>query len=187
MGCPSPGNKTLQMSPRIYVGAYSSDGDTNGIFYFAGQGYVVGGTWANPQTNQNIVMAASGIGSGTLDSIVNRDSSDTFDNNALNNWFSVYLGVGRYLIPSHYTFRQRSSGGDLMTLMKLQSSSDNLNWTDLTTADAPTQTADVFTSFSVAAQPNMYSYFRLIRTGPDTGASGFFCIGEWELYGTLFY
>jgi hypothetical protein len=170
---------------RFTTCAYVSDGDANGVFTFLGA--LTTGTWGNPQTSGQIVLAASNLGSGTLAAIVNHDSSDTFNNPLSNNWFSVDLLTSRTLVVNKYSFRQRAAGVDLIVSMKLQGSIDNTSWTDITTADLPTQTANIWTSFSVPSAQSPYRYFRIVKNGNDTDGNGYFCIGEWELYGTLFY
>jgi hypothetical protein len=181
LGVPSPGRQQLLRSPNVW----NFDGDDNGVFSLAGQGYDPAGTWANPHTAGEITLVPSTTLTGDiLASIVNRDSSDTVIASVPDNWLSVDLGVNRTLIPTKYSFRQRLAGGNLVVNLKFQGSVDNNNWTDLTTSDAPTVANDVWTSFSVVTVSS-YRFFRIQKIGLDHDGANYFCIGEWELYGTL--
>jgi hypothetical protein len=165
------------------VFTWVSNGDANGVFYYLGA-LAGGGTWINPHTAGQCIIAASNLSSGTLASVVDRVSSDAFDNPQAGNWWSVDLGSTRVFVPTKYSYRQRSAGGNLMTQMKLQGSNDNSSWADISTADSPTQTADVWTTFTVTGS-TAYRYLRLLRTANDSSANTYFTIGEWEMYGTL--
>ncbi len=57
---------------------WSSDGDINGVFYFAGQNFNPAGSWVNPYTASRLGISVSGeFGSsfGTREVLVDRNPS----------------------------------------------------------------------------------------------------------------
>lgn len=166
-------------SPGDIALTYSSDGDANGVFTYLGK-LGNGGVWRNPHTNGDIVIAASNLASGTLDSIVDHATSDAFDDPQLSPWFSFDLGAGRSLITNKGSFRERSAGGD-SSPFDVEGSNDGTTWTPILTGVVIDQATNVWTSFDLDPSGVGYRYFRIIRTG----TTDYFTIGEFELYGTL--
>lgn len=162
---------------------YSSDGDANGVFYFAGKGYATGGTWTNPYTQGSITLtSAFSLGTGTIPEIVDRVSS-SIDEYGTAPWFVVDLGPDKSLVCNYASYRQRTGGPtNSSNSFDLQGSNDATSWTALSSQTGVSTTEATWRSFSVSGSTG-YRYFRIIRPS----VTDYLTIGEWELYGSLTY
>jgi hypothetical protein len=182
-----------------YALTYSSDGDSNGLFYLLGTNTGMQ-AWANPAYNVNpssdgsyannaaIVLSASTIGSGSLNTLCDRTTSSFYTSNVASSWVKADIGKFRSLSVNKYSIRNYPSSADSLRSWKLQGSNDNSTWTDLDvrTNDTTFNAANVWYSIT----PNQgvstaFQFFRILNTGLTSSSSNYLCLGEWELYGTL--
>jgi hypothetical protein len=169
-----------------YTGTWVSNGDANGIFYFAGQNWNTGGTWTNPHTAGRINVTASSLLSGTVDLIVDRATSDTYTTNAANSYYVFNLGANKSLALTDWTYRSRSGvTTSTPTAMSLEGSNDNSTWTAIDSHTLSVTSAGQW--FHWSATSAGYRYFRLKQTAVTSSGDNYFTIGEFELYGTLTY
>jgi hypothetical protein len=173
--------------PNSYVAAYIFDGDPNGVFNFAGQGFDPNGTWTNPKTAGRIAITSSSLLSGTLDAIADRASSDTYTTNSANSWYVFDLGSNQSLALKGWAYRSRSLvTSSTPTAMMLEGSNDNSTWTLIDTRSLSVASPDQW--FYFGQNPGAsYRYFRLTQTALTSSGDNYFTIGEFELYGTLTY
>lgn len=169
----------LEIVPGI-VKQYSFDGDTNGVFHDLAA-RANGGVWRNPQTNNDIVVNADALVTGTVDLIVDREQSNVVQDaspSARSYYFD--LKEGRSLICSKMSFRQRNLGATAADV-QLQGTNDpafvTSDWTALASFIAPTS-ANTWKTIDVPASGG-YRRFRLVSQTDN------FAIGELELYGAL--
>jgi hypothetical protein len=175
---------------------YSSDGDSNGVCYFIGTNYSVGG-WTNPQSvSLPVTVTASGILGGSEEqpiALTDRVASHVYTTNVANSWFKFdfgnYGGTARTLVVTAYTFRSRTGfTGDFPTQWKLEGSNDNSSWTVI---DGPRSvsitTQNQWLTTAVAGQVTGYRYLKWTSTAASTGSNNYFVSGEMEFYGTFTY
>ncbi|KAK3425043.1 hypothetical protein EUGRSUZ_F01772 [Eucalyptus grandis] len=172
-----------------------SDGDSNGVMYFAGTSYGEH-QWVNPVIAKRIFITASSPISRYTDPkvLVSRTFQGTsfagprIEDGHNCSWWMVDIGEDHQLMCNYYTLRQDGSRA-YMRSWKLQGSVDGSSWTDLRAHDndqticKPGQ----FASWPITG-PNAllpFRYFRFVLTGPTTGASNpwNFSICFLELYG----
>jgi hypothetical protein len=170
----------LTIAPEVDLG-YSYNGDANGAFYYLGA-RGGSGTWRNPHTagDIEITLPYDDLELGTLDSMVDREPSNTYlvNRNHSEIWFD--LKEGRSLLLKTLTFRQRADYGSSMTQTAIQGSVDGVTWEESQYFN-PSPTASAWTKVNITAFTKYYRFFRLII---PVGKS-FHSIGELELYGSL--
>ncbi len=164
---------------------YSSDGDTNGVFYALGS-YIGGGSWVNPYTAGLVgIVAPTGLFStNSYITIVDRASNNSATNDVANSSFIFDLGIGRSLVMSKYSYRAWTSGNNLPTAFVIQGSNDAVNWTTLDTQTGLSLSAAQWLSATVT---NMtpWRYFQMKNIATDSSGNNYLTIGEMEFYGIL--
>jgi hypothetical protein len=160
---------------------YAYNGDANGAFYYLGA-RGGNGTWRNPHTagDIEITLPYDELELGTLDSMVDREPSNTYLVNRDHSevWFDV--GADRTLLLTTLTLRQRADYGSSMTQNSVQGSMDGVTWEEFQHFNV-SPTASAWTKVDITAFTKYYRFFRLII---PVGRS-FHAVGELELYGTL--
>jgi hypothetical protein len=170
----------LTIAPEVQLD-YAYNGDANGAFYYLGA-RGGNGEWRNPQTAGDIAITLpyDALEFGTLDSMVDREPSNTYlvnrDHSEI--WFD--LGANRSLLLDALTFRQRADYGSSMTQSAVQGSVDGVVWEEFQFFN-PSGVASAWTKVDITAFTKHYRFFRLII---PVGKS-FHSIGELELYGSL--
>jgi hypothetical protein len=190
--------QTLKVS--TYTLTYSSDGDTNGLFYLLGTNMGMQ-PWANPAQNNNtdtgysnnnaVLLSASAISTGNLNTITDRTTSSMQTTNAAGSWIRADLGSFMALSCNRYSIRHSTSSTNYLRNWKLQGTNDTTfaTWTDLDvrSADTTINAASAWGTFT----PNQgvstaFRWYRILSTGTDSGGSSqAITLGEWGLYGTL--
>jgi hypothetical protein len=170
----------LTISPEVELN-YGYDGDANGAFYYLGaRGN--GGVWRNPHTagDIEITLPYDALELGTLDSMVDREPSNTYlvNRNHSEIWFD--LGANRSLLLKTVNFRQRADYGSSMTQTAIQGSVDGVTWEESQYFN-PSPVASAWVKVDITRFTKYYRFFRLII---PVGKS-FHSIGELELYGSL--
>jgi len=173
---------------------FVSNGDVNGACYFIGTNFGAV-AWTNPHTSGRIVALMSSIGFGAAGDLVDRATNDTFTSDAVNSWMGIDLGAGVTITPNHYSIRGRT-GTNLPRNWKLQGTNfvsaitvagfDGATWTDLNTqtANATIAASNDWASQAVVGA-GAYRYLRVLQTGANSNGDNFFCMAEFEFYGTL--
>ncbi|WP_373525089.1 hypothetical protein [Nostoc sp.] len=161
---------------------YATSGDTNGLFYYLGTEKKTQ-SWVNP-INKGLIVSASSVASGSLESLVNRDESQFYTSNSPNSWVSFSTGSGK-LKSNGYSIRVRNSNLYYPRNWKLRGSNDNgSSWADLdiqannTTLDTASEWLFLPVTPSIS-----YSLFQILNYGLDSEGHNYFCLGEVELYG----
>jgi len=171
--------------------AYVSDGDTNGVFYWLGTN---SGTeaWSNPNSVGRIVISSSSPpSSGTLDSLVDRQTSNFYIGGAADfaNFITFDLGTKNQLILNYYSVRAWTTGdnSNFPRNWKIRGSSDNSTWTDLNTQANNTSldTSNEWLSVPVGNITTGYRYLQFLMTGATSSGQNYLTLGELEFYGTL--
>lgn len=174
---------------------YISDGDNNGVIYYAGTSFGKH-QWINPVLSKNITVMASSPNSRYTDpkALVSKNYQATCfagprdDDGKKCSWWMVDIGQDHQLMCNYYTVRQDGSR-TFMRSWVLQGSMDGENWTSLgvhedeRTICQPGQFASWPITGPSALLP--FRFFRLALTGPTTGVSNNWnlCICFLELYG----
>ncbi|MGC8711057.1 MAG: discoidin domain-containing protein [Leptodesmis sp.] len=180
-----------------YTLTYSSDGDTNGLFYLLGTNMGMQ-PWANPAQNSNtdtnysnnykILLSASSI-SGNLSDFTDRATSSSYTStNTVGQWVKVDIGGFRSLSCNKYSIRHYTSSSNYPRNWKLQGSNDNSTWTDLDvrSSDTTINAANAWGTFTCNQGVNTaFRWFRILNNGLTSSGTYYICLGEWELYGTL--
>jgi hypothetical protein len=169
-----------QFVPQVAALAYSSDGDSNGLFHFLGteQGAAA---WANPQSLavRPLIVTASGILGDPEDGVIaltDRAPGHFYTTDAPNSYVQFDLGVGRGLILNAYTYRSRSSfNGDHPTAWRMEGSHDGIGFTPLDARTVSITTTDEWLTTLVAGQAMPYRYFRWRSTAPSRLTASRFC------------
>lgn len=159
-------------------------GDSNGIFYFIGTSENTL-PWANP-TSKGLIISSSSIGSGSLNSLVNRDNSSFYTNSDPNSYVSFFLGETRKLKCNYYTLETRADSSDYYPRnWKLQGSNNGSTWVDLDIQINNTTLNSVNQWLALPVSPSVdtYSYFRIYITGDNSAGYRHLVLGEVELYG----
>lgn len=170
----------LTIAPEVELD-YSYNGDANGAFYYLGA-RGGSGTWRNPHTagDIQITLPYDELELGTLDSMVDREPSNTYlvnrDHSEI--WFD--LGANRSLLLHTLTFRQRADYGSSMTQTAIQGSVDGVTFEEFQFFN-PSSVASSWVKVDITRFTKYYRFFRLII---PVGKS-FHSIGELELYGSL--
>lgn len=172
---------------------YISDGDNNGVIYYAGTSFGKH-QWINPVLAKNITVMASSPNSRYTDpkALVSKNYQGTCfagprdEDGKKCSWWMVDIGQDHQLMCNYYTVRQDGST-TFMRSWVLQGSMDGENWTSLGvhedewTICQPGQFASWPITGPSALLP--FRFFRLALTGPATGNTWNLCICFLELYG----
>uniref|UniRef100_A0ACD5XXC3 Uncharacterized protein n=1 Tax=Avena sativa TaxID=4498 RepID=A0ACD5XXC3_AVESA len=174
---------------------YISDGDNNGVIYYAGTSFGKH-QWINPVLSKNITVTASSPNSRYTNpkALVSQNYQGTcfagprVEDGKKCSWWMVDIGQDHQLMCNYYTVRQDGSTM-FMRSWVLQGSMDGENWTSLgahedeRTICQPGQFASWPITGPSALLP--FRFFRLALTGPTTGVSDNWnlCICFLELYG----
>lgn len=178
---------------------YSSNGDTNGVFYKIGQ-LVNNGSWAQPSGVANgVVFVASSTQVGSLNNLTDRTTAEWTSGDQANNWFGVDLGLGRSLIVGKYML-QMANGNQYIRSWKLQGCNNvatnditgfnNATWTDLDTRVNDTSLNSALGYYVPTVNSGATTAFRWIRilkTGTNAQGTNYMQFAEFELYGTFTY
>ncbi|RCV19754.1 hypothetical protein SETIT_4G001000v2 [Setaria italica] len=178
---------------------YISDGDSNGVIYYAGTSFGKH-QWMNPVLAKNITVVASSPNSRHTDpkALVSKNYQGTcfagpcIEDGKKISWWMVDIGQDHQLMCNYYTVRQDGST-TFMRSWVLQGSMDGRNWTSLRVheEDATICHPGQFASWPVVGPPALlpFRFFRVALTGPAAGGSVSnawnLCICFLELYGYL--
>ncbi|KAJ3693942.1 hypothetical protein LUZ60_009422 [Juncus effusus] len=176
---------------------YISDGDNNGVIYYAGTSYGEH-KWVNPVLAKKITVSASSPASRYTDpkALVSRAYQATcfagprIENGRNCSWWMIDIGQDHQLICNYYTVRQDGST-NFMRHWSFQGSMDGENWTNLRVHenDQTVCRPGQFASWPVHGPSALlpFRFFRVLLTGPTTGDSNLWnlCICFVELYGYL--
>ncbi|KAL6861699.1 hypothetical protein ACP4OV_017399 [Aristida adscensionis] len=172
---------------------YISDGDNNGVIYYAGTSFGKH-QWMNPVLTKNITVTASSPNSRYTDpkALVSKNFQGTcfagpcIEDGKKCSWWMVDIGQDHQLMCNYYTVRQDGST-TFMRSWVLQGSIDGQNWTSLRvhnddrTICHPGQFASWPVVGPLALLP--FRFFRVALTGPAAGGTWNLCICSLELYG----
>ncbi|KAJ6708628.1 hypothetical protein OIU74_009853 [Salix koriyanagi] len=174
---------------------YISDGDSNGVLYFAGTSYGKH-QWINPILTKRITITASSPPSRYTDpkALVSRTYQGTsfagprMEGGHIHAWWMIDIGQDHQLMCNHYTLRQDGSRAFIRS-WNLQGSLDGKTWTNLRVHenDQTICKAGQFASWPITGPQALlpFRFFRVVLTGPTTDASNphNLCICFLELYG----
>jgi hypothetical protein len=174
------------------VRTYVSDGDANGVLYFAGQNFATLGTWTNPHTAGRITASSDPVGgSGSPATIVDRAASNYSSGGSGgsgNEWFLIDLGAGRSLLAHKFSYRYRDDSTSFApTAWTWEGSNDNSTWDVLATVTGQTPSLSAWVTTTAAVETTAYRYFRVKQTGNNNSGTSHMSIGELELYGSFAY
>jgi hypothetical protein len=185
---------------KVTLFTYASNGDANGIFYFAGKNFDPNGTWTNPSTAGRTKVVRSS-NDGTSDDVIvdHAQNTDTKTGNVANSWIAMDMGSGRSAVISKYSMQLRGSNRAIRT-WKFQGSNNAASnsiadlaaatWTDLDTHSGDTTMADsafAWATFTLSPPPGAYRWFRILQNGTNAQGDNYLALDEVELYGTLNY
>jgi len=169
------------------------DGDDNGVCHFIGTSYG-SQEWVNPVLSGQIKVSASSpvcrntdpkaVVSGNF-LRMNFAGPCTVEGQA-QTWWQVDLGEQHCLTCNYYTLRQDGSQ-DFVRNWVMQGSNDGKAWVTLrshvneNTVKLPGQ----YASWPVTGHAALFPYhlFRLLLTGPNSGAHNNICLSYIEFYG----
>ncbi|CAL5045157.1 unnamed protein product [Urochloa decumbens] len=175
---------------------YISDGDSNGVIYYAGTSFGKH-QWMNPVLAKNITVVASSPNSRHTDpkALVSKNYQGTcfagpcIEDGKKLSWWMVDIGQEHQLMCNYYTVRQDGST-TFMRSWVLQGSMDGRNWTSLRVHDddATICHPGQFASWPIIGPPALlpFRFFRVALTGPAAGSvpnAWNLCICFLELYG----
>ncbi|XP_039805740.1 BTB/POZ domain-containing protein At2g30600-like isoform X2 [Panicum virgatum] len=175
---------------------YISDGDSNGVIYYAGTSFGKH-QWMNPVLAKNITVVASSPNSRHTDpkALVSKTYQGTcvagpcIEDGKKLSWWMVDIGQDHQLMCNWYTVRQDGST-TFMRSWVLQGSMDGRNWTSLRVhdGDATICHPGQFASWPIVGPPALlpFRFFRVALTGPAAGSvsnAWNLCICFLELYG----
>ncbi|MEH2322051.1 MAG: hypothetical protein V7K32_00310 [Nostoc sp.] len=162
---------------------FVSNGDASGLFYYLGTNKGTS-NWINP-AGTSVNVTASSTEAGNPTSLIDRQGSEWFSHPIANSWVSFAITSGK-LLCNYYSIRSRATNTDYYPRnWKLQGSNDGATWIDLDiqvnneTLNAVSQ----WLSLPVSSNTS-YSNFRIIQNGLDSSNADYFCLGEFELYGS---
>ncbi|KAL5201989.1 hypothetical protein ABZP36_012941 [Zizania latifolia] len=174
---------------------YISDGDNNGVIYYAGTSFGKH-QWMNPVLAKNITVIASSPNSRYTDpkALVSKNYQGTcfagprLEDGKMSSWWMVDIGQEHQLMCNYYTVRQDGST-TFMRSWALQGSMDGRSWTSLRVHDDDKTICQPgqFASWPITGPSALlpFRFFRVMLTGPATGVSNTWnlCICFLELYG----
>lgn len=162
---------------------YVADGDSNGLFYYLGENYGVGG-WINPADIGTLVITASTTTLGATSQLTDRTTQDWYVNPASGSWVKFALQSGVTFLLQGINFRQRTNAKyDSAADFLIEGSNDDSTWTSLftrTAAQVPSG-SNAWAYWAVSGIVTKYRYFRI----KQPASTSYFCICELELYGTF--
>jgi E3 ubiquitin-protein ligase HECTD1 len=166
---------------------YGFNGDGNGVFYYLGTNGKTS-NWSNPHQAGSILISMSSFHDNHHNNphfLVDRATNQNIATaNVPNSWYKVNLGLIS-LIPNYYSIRNRDDAHHGPANWKLQASNDDSNWVDLDVRNNNPLSQNQWFSAPILNQGIAYKYFRLFQHGLSTSNTNYFCIGEFELYGTV--
>jgi len=124
------GKKEGQHTPsrgQPLVFGYKHDFDENGALFYLGT-YGRQNQWQNPHETGQIQVFFSSLGKGTVADFVGRDCVNCRTLNEPDSFMGVDLGVGRFIIPTCYTIRNRNSNHHVLLNWVLEASVDMKEW-----------------------------------------------------------
>ncbi|CAD6338097.1 unnamed protein product [Miscanthus lutarioriparius] len=172
---------------------YISDGDNNGVIYYAGTSFGKH-QWMNPVLTKNITVVASSPNSRHTDpkALVSKNYQGTcfagpcIENGKKLSWWMVDIGQDHQLMCNYYTVRQDGST-TFMRSWALQGSMDGRNWTSLRVHDDDPTICHPgqFASWPIVGPAALlpFGFFRVALTGPAAGCTWNLSICFLELYG----
>jgi hypothetical protein len=174
---------------------YSSDGDTNGLFYFIGTDYL-STSWSNPSTSGEITIVVKTTDTGAPSDLVDRTTNQWYTAPVANSYAGVDIGNGRTMSITKYTIRNRTEAQDMLRTWRLQGSNnvstnttggfDAATWVDIDVRSGDTSITSLnqFVTFTAnQSNTNSYRWFRLIQDGVNSNGANYLCFAEWEFYG----
>jgi E3 ubiquitin-protein ligase HECTD1 len=172
-------------SPPVEL-TYSSDGDTNGLFYYLGTNK---GTtsWSNPFPQ----LAYSRQGSGSFDNFSTM-TNRIIDAHPGNTWLEtssyiqVDLGATNSIVPNYVSIRSWVNNDRLPRNFKIQGSNDGSTFADLLTVTTNTTITggSQWLSLAITGVSTAYRYLRYTAFSPgDSNNIVEVALGEWEFYG----
>ncbi|XP_062227782.1 BTB/POZ domain-containing protein At2g30600 isoform X2 [Phragmites australis] len=174
---------------------YISDGDNNGVIYYAGTSFGKH-QWMNPVLAKNITVMASSPNCRYTDpkALVSKNYQGTcfagpcIEEGKKRSWWMVDIGQDHQLMCNYYTVRQDGST-TFMRSWVLQGSMDGWSWTNLRVHedDQTICQPGQFASWPIPGPPALlpFRFFRVALMGPAAGVSNTWnlCICFLELYG----
>jgi len=160
---------------------YSSDGDTNGLFYWLGTNK---GTtsFSNPHPSKITLKAGNPIADLSL--LADRQAAGNFyTDNVPNTWIGFQLNSGSFKC-NKYSIRAREYDSSLLRSWKFQAKDVDGNWIDLDVQNnnqSVTQASQWLTL--PASSTDFYSDFRIQTTGANSTGTYHITAGELEFYG----
>ena len=180
---------------------YVSDGDTNGVMYFAGT-YFGEAAWANPASLGVVPIVRNNEAVGNASMLVDRSTaSETYQDNTANNFIAMDMGGGRSLVLKKYTLRLRTvENARAIRNWKMQGTNTlssfsvadiaAATWTDIDVRSGDTTmpaTAGAWALYTLSTTPAAYRYLRLLQTGTNSSGDLYVTLTDLELYGTFTY
>lgn len=111
---------------------YEYDFDQNGVFYYLGSKGKTA-SYKNPHDQSQVKVYSSSLGKGNLADFVGRELINLRTLNEQQSFFCVDLGQDRFLCPSCYSIKNRSSSSHVMLMWTLEGSNDKVNFETLDT------------------------------------------------------
>jgi hypothetical protein len=165
---------------------YSSNGDTNGLFYYLGTNQNTT-AWVNPFPQ--LVYSRSGTGSfDNFATMTNRIVDSHPGNTWLETspWMMVDLGANKTLIPNYVSIRSWINNDRFPRNFKIQGSNNGTTFDDLLTVTNNTTItgSSQWLSLPITGITTAYRYLRYLCTAPgDSNNVIEVALGEWEFYG----
>lgn len=171
---------------------YSSNGDTNGLFYYIGTDALSSG-WVNPITSGAVISSASTYwpdsAYSTPSVTVDRGASALpFHSGGgyTDNWLMYDLGALIQMKVTDYTILGRSDATlPMLRVWNLEGSNDGSSWSVIDSRVDAQQEQNVWGYYSVSGSTK-YRYLRIRSTGTQSGGDYSLCYGEIEFYGQLY-
>ena len=106
---------------------YSYDFDENGVLFFLGS-HGKRRVWQNPHIMGQVEGFASSLGSGSVEMVVGRSTSNCRTLDEPGSFFGVDIGPERKLLPTLYTLRNRGETTHVLLTWQFEGSNDKFNW-----------------------------------------------------------
>lgn len=193
-----PGARPNRAKNFVFV----SNGDANGVCYFAGQSYSPAGVWTNPHTLGTVFVTRNNSGSPP-EAIVDRAAqSGGATSNTANSWITIDLGDRRKLRLTDYTLLHSGTTNDAIRRWKMRGSNsvasnieadiDAATWTDLDVRDPDSTmsagSVNEYATFTAnAGSSERFRWIQLLNTGLNGSSRNTLAIVELEFYGNLIY
>lgn len=194
----SDGVVSPNYSPTVTF-TWTSDGDTNGLFYYLGTrdqasfvrpapgsgsatAVAVG---ARVTITASSTFAAAGLTPGNL---VDRGGSTNAEmwesTNVAGQWVMMDL-LDHTFAPTRLSLRHYADASSSIINFVIEGSPDNSAWTNLLTVTAATAAASFAWRNWAISGASAYRYLRVRQTGLNAGGTNWLELSEWEWYGTL--